>query len=131
MLDRIVCICMLILLQIYVIWKWLNSCVIKMQLDGLLYTGVLPKVCRISGCYFVGHFKLKKATCISAYASLSTITLLWAFQYMFMDVTENFRILYKSEESFVSDNTIKETYPLILNLLYNMCLVTTQSKGRN
>jgi len=31
-----------------------------MQLDGLLYTGVLPKVCRTSGCYFVSHLKLKK-----------------------------------------------------------------------
>ena len=59
MLDKIVCIYMLILLQIHVIWKLLNSCAIKMQLDGLLFTGVLPKVCKTSECYFVSRFKLK------------------------------------------------------------------------
>lgn len=37
-------------------------------------------------------------------------------------------VLYKQKYSYVSDNTKKERYPLSLNVLYSMCLITTKQR---
>jgi hypothetical protein len=64
---------------------------------------------------------------------LSTVTLLRESKYSHMSVTEHLKIhsfhTAQIKESYVSGNTTKESYPLRLNLLCNLCPITKEEGG--